>query len=154
MSGLDLQLVGVGKALNRIAGKAARLPVETHLACLRGAHVLEGSIKLHIRHNPHMLVYPDRRGQSWHEGLIDTGAMLNSVSVNPIRNGAEVGPRTEYAAYLEYGRAGSSATGSLDGEAGHVAGMRAFPFMQPALDEKRAEVERMVKKAVEDELRR
>lgn len=138
MSGLDLQLVGVGKAIDRIAGKTARLPVETHLACLRGAHVLEGAIKLHIRQNPHELKQPDRRGQTYHEGLIDTGAMLNSVQVTPIAKGAEVGPRIEYAAYHEFG----------------TVHMPARPFMQPAIDEKRAEVERIVKTAVERELKR
>jgi phage gpG-like protein len=141
---LDVKLVGVGKALERITSKTLRLPVETHLACLRGAHVLEGAIKLHIRQNPHDLKWPDRRGQMFHEGLIDTGAMMNSVQVTPIPQGAEVGPRVEYAAYQEYGYVN------------HIHGnpVPPRPFMRPAIDEKRHEVEQIVKRAVEKELRR
>ena len=138
MSGLDLRLEGVATALKRLEKKPAQVRTAGHLACVRGAHVLEGAIKLHIRQNPHELASPDRRGQTYHEGLIDTGAMLNSVSVTPLPNGAEVGPRVEYAAYHEYG----------------TVKMPARPFMQPALDEKRAEVERMVRDAVERELRK
>ena len=138
MSGLDLKMQGVGAALQKLAAKPLKVQTQAHLACIRGAHVLEGAIKLHIRQNPHDLAYPDRRGQTHHEGLIDTGAMLNSVSVKPLTDGAEVGPRVEYAVYHEYG----------------TVKMPARPFMQPALDEKRAEVERMVRQAIDQELRK
>ncbi len=154
MSALDFKVAGVDELVRKLGEKERRASAAAVKACVRGAHVLEGAIKLHIRHNPHMLVRPDRRGQSFHEGIIDTGHLLNSVTVTPIRGGAEVGPHAEYAAYLEYGRAGSSAAGSEEGVAGHVSGMRAFPFVQPAVDEKRAEVEKMVRDAIARETER
>ena len=123
----------------KMAALAHIVPEAAHKGALRAGHIIEGGIKQHIRHNPHMLVRPDRRGQSFHEGLIDLGHLLGSVTVDDVPGGANVGPHTDYAAALEFGPTGSSSAGSEDGVEGHVSGRRAFPFVRPGYEEKKKE---------------
>lgn len=131
---LDIRIEGVDAMIKRLSDKMLGADAAVQPACLRGAHVLEGAIKAHIRDNPHELKSPDRRGQTFHQGLIDTGALLNSVTVRPIHAGAEVGPTAEYAVYHECGAPN--------------VGLPARPFVRPAVDEKGDEVRGMVAEAV------
>lgn len=67
---------------------------------------------------------------------VRTGFLRNSISAKPIPLGAEVGPHAEYAVYQEYG----------------TVKMPAHPYMRPALESKRKEVERIVGRTVKLEL--
>lgn len=67
---------------------------------------------------------------------VKTGMLRNSIKSEPIPMGAQVGPHVEYAAYQEYG----------------TMYMPAQPYMRPAVEEKRKEVQRVVGEAIKDEL--
>lgn len=67
---------------------------------------------------------------------VKTGMLRNSIKSEPIPLGAQVGPHVEYAAYQEYG----------------TMYMPAQPYMRPAVEEKRKEVQRVVGEAIRNEL--
>jgi len=70
---------------------------------------------------------------------VDTGFLRNSIQSAPEGlSGAQVGPHAEYAAYVEYG----------------TVNMTAQPYMRPALEAKRAEVQRVVRDVLRNEMRK
>jgi len=108
-------LKSLNRKLERIAKDAPEAAVK---ACFAGALVIEGEAKQRCP--------------------VDTGMLRGSITSERIPRGAQVGPHTEYAAYVEYG----------------TRHMAAQPYMGPAVDAKRAEVVRLVGEAVRIEVRR
>ena len=99
---------------------------------------------------------------------VDTGALVSSIGVEIFRGIqamkqggplagsmfsvlAQIAPHTHYAAYVEYGtgQRGASSAGAGPGPYSPTwPGMAAQPYMRPALDNNRAEVEDVIREAV------
>jgi len=108
LKSLDRKLASIAKAAPRAAERA----------CLPAALLIEGAAKERCP--------------------VNTGMLRESITSARIPRGAQVGPHTDYAAYVEYG----------------TRHMAAQPYMGPAVDAKRAEVVRLVGEAVRIEVRR
>ena len=108
LKSLDRKLASIAKAAPRAAERA----------CLPAALLIEGAAKERCP--------------------VNTGMLRESITSARIPRGAQVGPHTDYAAYVEYG----------------TRYMRPRPYMAPAIEAKRDEVVRLVGEAVRIEVRR
>lgn len=112
------QLIGARSLLGKLDKLAEQVPEGAARGCLKGAMLIEGEAKL---------LAP-----------VDTGAMRSSIASEPIKNGAQVGPHTDYAAYVEFG----------------TINMNAQPYMTPAVEAKKDAVRRVVGEEVNVEILR
>lgn len=97
------------KSLNRKMERIAKaVPGAAEDACLKGALLIEGEAKQRCP--------------------VRTGMLRNSIASERIPRGAQVGPHTEYAAYVEYG----------------TYRMSAQPYMRPAVFIQKDQVVKLV----------
>lgn len=73
---------------------------------------------------------------------VDTGALRNSISHNVTGHDCYIGTNMEYAAYVEFG------TGSYYPGGSPIRGMRAQPYLKPAIDDHRDTYQQVIKDAL------
>lgn len=134
---MEYKLEGLDGLLNKLNTLGVNTDKIVNKALYQGAQKIQGDAKRQIKA----------------KGAFDTGRLHGSISVEAIPNGYAIGTNIEYAPYVEYG------TGSLgDPAVPHTTrkcwkngtwhpfrGMKARPYLRPALNTNKKYVSKLVR---------